>query len=136
MNIPPQAMSDRAMNKPLLRKVKAAILAEPKKFKMDAWFEPDKESPCGTSACIAGHAIAIANKAKTINEAQEIASEGEYSCGKQARDLLKIGFESSEALFYEDQWPKQFRISHRYSSREELAKAAADRIDHFMATGE
>lgn len=47
------------MNTELLQRVKAAILAEPESFDMALYFDESENSPCGTVACIAGHALAI-----------------------------------------------------------------------------
>lgn len=76
--------STSTMNTELLLKVKSAILAEPRKFTMSQWAGKDEDSPCGTSACIAGHAVAIERGVSKLNEiinADDIEGEAAADIG-------------------------------------------------------
>lgn len=120
------------MNTKLLLKVKAAILAEPAKFRMELYFQSETSSPCGTAACIGGHAIAISRKWKRLRAGFKLDS---YH--PEASRCLEIAPDSEQAdsLFSAGMWPRQFRDRY-YKARtaKQRAKAAADRIDHFIAT--
>lgn len=119
------------MNTELLLKVKAAILAEPTKFDMSHWVISDDESPCGTAACIAGHAVHISRgylKLKDLlrDEVEDIETEG--------AKVLEIRAPST--LFRTDYWPDS--LCSRYlratlkADRAEMAKVAAERIDVYI----
>ena len=134
------------MNKTLLLKVKAAILAKPERFDMDNW--------CGTSHCIAGHAAVIAGWLKP-NAAYEflrrswtpsanakaddcdpdvVASDGSHSAEPFAR-LLRLDEDQAERLFYSEEWPTPFAEAYKNATGPGArAGIAADRIDHFIAT--
>jgi hypothetical protein len=124
------------MNVPLLLEIKAHILAEPDKFRMDTW-------TCGTAHCIAGWALELRGF-KIVNPTAWAAMqtvEGGGSPGHVAARLLDLQSEddygemSSDRLFIDDYWPEDF--AERYGnaeSRQERAIIAAERIDHFIAT--
>lgn len=119
------------MNTKLLLKVKAAILAEPLKFDMSSYFRKKQESPCGTAACIAGHSIAISRKYKKLKAGLNIIF------GKNiAVKALDLDWYEADVLFYLSGWPSRFRQRYiKAETPEARSKAAADRIDHFIATG-
>ena len=126
------------VNRELFEKVKAHILEEPRRFYMgDYVTTPDAISPweapaCGTVACIAGWAYLLSVK-RPSKDANAIAED-------RAVKLLGITLAESHCLFYAGSWPDEY--SHRYIDAENaldytgMAQAAADRIDHFLATGE
>lgn len=119
------------MNTELLLKVKAAILAEPLNFDMTDWFMPDKESPCGTTACIAGHAAVISIGAESLKEGQRYWFEELPNIG----EILGCDFWQKGRLCYVEQWPEDFLDRYlKADNRTERALIAADRIDHFIAT--
>lgn len=119
------------MNTELLLKVKAAILAEPLKFDMCWWFLESDDSPCGTAACIAGHAVAIDQKFKTLKRGLKMNDEVE-SLAKNALMLTEV---QSFRLFGVGYWPPEFEQKYFVANTpQEMAKVAADRIDHFIAT--
>lgn len=113
------------MNTPLLLRVKERILAEPEHFWMGDWINMD----CGTSGCIAGHAImeALSADAKT---AREIVLSLEYKhsiFSRLAASALDLTKDQSERLFYACAWPEPFRCNP-------TAEVSAKRIEHFIAT--
>lgn len=115
------------MNKPLLREVKAAILAQPDAFRMDTW-------SCGTAHCIAGWALLLRD-IPLVADGWLTASE--EPTGDVAQELLEITRLQRYALFSNHRWPYSFQ--RRYLCAEthrERAQVAAERIDHFLKTGE
>lgn len=118
------------MNTELLLKVKAAILAEPLKFNMASFFSADG---CGTTACIAGHAIAIDYGELDLSKWDQFAA---YHL--KGRSALGLDDGQANRLFYSELWPHE--IFERYedaseaSNRSLMAEITAERIDHFIAT--
>ncbi len=121
------------MNTELLLKVKAAILADPLKFDMCAFFTADESSPCGTTACIAGHAVAIDSGELDLSKWNQFSS---YHFKGQS--VLGLDDGQSNRLFYSEAWPRE--LYDRYidaseaSNRPLVASISAERIDHFIAT--
>jgi hypothetical protein len=129
------------MNVRLLRKVKAHILEEPRRFAMGTWLkkyipgtlidEPDSETlemrrvpACGTVGCIAGWTVDL-----TGGKSSRASFDG------AARRRLGISPTKSTRLFYTYSWPLKF--SERYqNAKTKLARAkiAAERIEHFIST--
>lgn len=122
------------MNIPLLKKVRAAILAEPKKFNMSMWFQKDLKSPCGTTACIAGHAISISRRwSKLRTGLAKEAGPAVFDFNKEAKRVLGIKY--SFALFRVDYWPNPFWKEYEHAITPlQRARIAARRIDHFIKT--
>lgn len=119
------------MNTELLLKVKAAILAEPAKFDMEDWFAKSDESPCGTTACIAGHAAVMHRGIQRLSA----YNWAWLDTPDIARNALMIDLKSSDRLFYLPDWPIEFKARYiQAESASECSKVAADRIDHFIAT--
>jgi hypothetical protein len=127
------------MNIPLLQKTRDAILAEPIKFNMCNWFLWESESPCKTSACIAGHGYAIVKQIMSLREARDNA-EGKIQ-PIQYRMQFEFGLtdDQTETLFFDEEWPNPFRDDYsdavRLQDRIKMAQVAADRIDHLIETG-
>src|SRR6476661_1175813 len=163
------------LNVKLLRKVQKAILANPTHFDMDFWVgreievkanckvgtehkltvlkeevkkwkDSEAQAPCGTTACIAGWAVALATKkdmAKLIDKGKGYGI-GSY-VSLVAPELL-ASFESEEeeedkydvidGLFATGDWPDEFRLAYKEAEGEEdypgMAKAASDRNDAFI----
>lgn len=128
------------MNTKLLLKVRDAILADPTKFRMEWWFQKEPKSPCGTSACIAGHALAITKKWKTLEAGTKyyldiVGFFGGEEVSQAAARAFGLDGVSADKLFAKDLWPKSFKNRYkRAHTAKQRAKAAADRIDSFIAT--
>lgn len=120
------------MNTKLLLKVKAAILAEPREFDMRLFFNRNADSQCGTSACIAGHAVAI-GEGLGLPEAQRKSG---YFVETIAAKLLDIGSQGADILFYCAAWPSSFGRAYVKAQGDphERAQVAAKRIDWFIKT--
>lgn len=127
------------MNIELLQRIRQHILEKPNRFLMGDWivrdngigvFSDDREeeipfAECGTAACVAGWACLLGGKRDTLSP----SSDG--------RHLLGLTWDQSENLFFEDQWPDPFHRRYRSAnSHEEQVQIAADRIEHFIKTGE
>lgn len=136
------------MNKELLLKVKDQILKEPKQFFMGSWFSTqfDASKPiwpvpnCGTSACIAGWAVAL-NAKKNPNLMAEHYNATHDSIESDAMQALEISYQDAQDLFFASYWPMDLRdryqeMEYKDNAPEELAKIAAERIDRFIAETE
>lgn len=122
------------MNTRLLRKVQKAILAEPAKFDMDFYFARSGESPCGTVACIAGHAIALTKKFRKLRCG--LNPRVRFNAADIAQGALGLNYEGAWNLFHLDDWPSKYRRGYlNAKSARGKTRAAARRIDHFIATG-
>lgn len=130
------------MNKPLLRKVIAAIRKEPRRFTMGQWIDTaDKIAPCDTAACIAGFAVILdyaANRPKIRWRSSALAFK--YANVMEIAQLdLQLTDWQTKKLFYSEKWPKRFRIPFEKCEEEKdrrgAAKIAIARIDYFMRTG-
>lgn len=125
------------MNTKLLNRVALAILREPKKFNMREWTRLDTESPCGTTACIAGWAIAINcgyENLKALHEARMSYSWGLTSQKGMAE--LDLTYGQRDPLFHASNWPEEFRLAYNEqgANSEDRADIAFWRIQHFIAT--
>src|SRR5882672_4453118 len=136
------------MNIKLLEKVKAAILAEPRRINMDHWLtkkiDTDQdvwldakpkhsEPPCGTVGCIAGWTVVLAKRQREVK--RRGAAVGDvFAIETIAGEVLDLA--SSRALFYPNSWPEQFRlrlVAQRHGTKA-YATVVADRIDFFIKT--
>ncbi len=126
------------MNVELLQKVKAAILAEPERFDMSRFFAGTPKRH--TAAFIAGWALALASE-QSIDEAKlERASVHSLPTDIAGQEALELTDKEKDLLFYSDGWPEpfisRFKIAHWQGNKRKAARIAADRIDHFLQTGE
>ncbi len=91
------------MNMDLLRDVRNVIVANPIGFDMGHWalnrFD-HMNHPCGTTCCIAGHALFL-----SIGEQPNM---NEINIRERASRFLGINWHQSECLFYDAQWPYSF----------------------------
>ncbi len=134
------------LNVKLLRKVKAQILKEPAQFAMTKWFTRDIAQAnefaevldirrrvipnCGTAACIAGWAVAIHKESNP-----ELVARS-YYMPYDANDALDLDDDNSHLLYHVARWPRKFLERWRRArSMAARARVAADRIEHFIATG-
>lgn len=90
------------MNLELVKKVKAAILAEPKAVNMNHFVNcsgdaDHKEGFCGTTGCIAGHAMLQAGLGKFLKSYRFDIHADELAAG-----LLGIPHTEADRLFYFD----------------------------------
>lgn len=123
------------MNTQLLNRVTFAILNEPRKFDISSWVEHDRRSPCGTTACIAGHALAINRKFKSLKPLFPLDELDAIE--ESAKNALGLTNDEARRLFYRPIWPNGFHpIAYREDgeSIEEVADNAFWRIQHFIAT--
>lgn len=132
------------MNVKLLRKVKRHILAEPKRFVMWTWMAKKADArtfnkftsdahdnrsvsfaKCGTAACIAGWTCILAGDGDP--------DDFEATAG----GFLEINDAQRKRLFALDSWPTKFRAAYEKAvSQRTFVRIAAQRIEHFIKTGE
>ena len=139
------------MNVRRLRAIRDNIRKYPEHFNMKSWFgrpdggdiprRPRLRGACGTTACIAGWAVARFTPAIF-----GVGHWGGHDIPETAKELLGISDVEGSGLFYYESWPEPFRTQYHTawrasptpSSRRRLmarcAKIAAQRIDHFIAT--
>ncbi len=125
------------MNVPLLRKIQAEILKEPRKMNMEIWRMPidcipeKRRPPCNTVGCIAGWAVAL-DKKLTSQQFYKIANIVEL--GLEALGL-KDWFEGKK-LFYPAYWPiKYYNQLQKFNyGTKKYAEVVARRINHFIKT--
>lgn len=144
------------MNIDLLLKVKARILAAPSQFVMNISYanphtirdqrslfgkapsddiDRDTIENCGTAACIAGWAVAITRDA---NPKSMWDQYDDLWDPVQSIAAAELGLEPRQCgnLFHISGWPRKFRERwYDATTLEHRALIAADRIDHFIATG-
>lgn len=136
----------------VLRKVRKAILANPKEFVMSDWIEDVKKGEvitdylphdqeahfkapaCGTTACIGGHALLVTKKGRSFLKFD--GNRVDYSgvdVASAARDVLDINEDQSSELFYTGDWPDIFQdaFAHTHSAKERVT-VAANRIESFI----
>lgn len=122
------------MNTKLLNQVANAILDEPRKFDIRAWVRDDKESPCGTTVCIAGHALAITRRFGNLKPLFELDEKDLIESA--AQEALGLTDQQRRRLFFRPNWPEKFQpIAYREEQEtfEEVADNAFWRIQHFIA---
>lgn len=131
----------------LLRRVQRAIPNHPDQFEMSWWFterlhfkvQSRPAGGCGTAACIGGWAIHLAGLNGRVRK--PLVDTGKYrrktNSAPMARKLLRLSEADGDRLFARSSWPKPFydRYYHATTLRQR-AKAAADRIEHFIKEGE
>lgn len=138
--------TNRKLNVRLLRRVKRHILEEPRRLLMaqvavrklgdnDVIALSDvpnqRFAPCGTAACIAGWALILSNK----------PAKNGFPYLRKAAKLLGVRITNfggnGRKLFFTYEWPRKFddkfAVAKTAAAR---AKAAAERIEHFIKTGE
>lgn len=124
------------MNKELLLKVKNRILANPESFDMDDWgvygeYKGDGslelKTHCGTTQCIAGHAI-VASGIKELDKP--------FWPDELGAEVLDISMLDARRLFYSFEWGTLSDDYNGATTPEEKAQIAARRIDEFIASME
>lgn len=123
------------MNVKLLNQVANAILDEPTRFDMSTWVEYSTSSTCGTTACIAGHAVAIAREFPSLKSVKSMDDGDMLAVVVAARWL--IDSPNCSALFHVDEWPTEFRHElYDTNTPEEYADVGFWRIQAFIADNE
>ena len=138
------------MHKTRLRQIKKWLLEKPGKFNMETWV-----NYCGTTCCIGGKGAILAGYAriprvrdgeenwgdliptrlgKRVNEAEK--ADPIMCWDPMYRKSLRLTIAESHRLFDVEKWPAKFKNAY-WEAYEPVdqAKVAAQRIDHFIATG-
>lgn len=118
----------------LLRRIQKAILKHHRQFDMSYWFTGRDATGkpaggCGTAGCIAGWAVHLARKNKTL-----AATRAEVeSAAAEARQLLGLGAIEAGRLFFSEHWPSDLHTRYVNAKTSYLAaRAAATRIERFI----
>lgn len=128
------------MNVALLERVKAHILAEPRRFQMKTWvmhnhgrvyYEADngrktKFAKCGTAACIGGWAYLLSEDDGKHPYYGDIASF--------AREVLGLNHSQAARLFSVYNWPRYYCRRFSRANAKDRVRIAARRIDRFIKT--
>lgn len=99
------------------------------------FFTNDDIPNCHTASCIGGWAISLSRN-ETPSQA-EFSTRGSWSTKDDARQALGLTQKQADKLFYAtpEAWGK---FADRYNNADNptlAAQVAAERIDHFIATG-
>lgn len=138
------------MNTKLLRQVRAHILGEPRRLRMEHGIKPQRGKgapPCGTVGCIAGWAVILANKKRSetikdmidrmsIPRSETSRRERSWSAVKDmATELLEIVPASADRLFYTLEWPQDLKDAYAVAGTAAgRARITARRIARFIKT--
>lgn len=115
------------MNKKLLLDVATAIEANPEHFDMGSFCG---KNDCGTTACIAGWAVALSIDGGLNN----LPLIDEHSISDKARKVLEIDIQTGIALFFANDW-RHHRLQRKYfnaQNAKEDAKIAAAYVRWFV----
>jgi hypothetical protein len=116
----------------LLRQVQRQLDKNPEGFHMGVWnssstFVEKKSMACQTTMCIGGWAAHL----KGIPFVSEDGSE-------HYMDVLELTPDEASRLFFEQNWPGEFKWAYRSAEREDNHEAMVGvtnrRIDHFINT--
>jgi hypothetical protein len=138
----------QGINVALLRQVAERIKAHPKAFDMESCFyqstiegaesveEAGEKLPallaseCGTTACIAGWTVALAQDEYMPQIGNSL---------RRARRSLGLDERQASRLFHHDHWPRPFLGQYEGAweeyDRKEMAEVAARRIEHLIQSG-
>lgn len=125
--------SNKNMNIKLLKKVRDKILQEPTQFGMYSWYSKmSYAANCGTTACIAGWTVVIANKTTPLREytivlTNKITNSKEYDVlytETKASNLLNLTHSQCKELFYNYNWPIKFREPYLVGEPGSLERAS------------
>lgn len=129
------------MNVKYLRRIQRAILEHPSQFQMDTLFDnhlddqiklPKKVGGCGTAACIAGWALHLHGRCKTLATTTECMRT---TTSENARTILGLTSDQYDRLCFAPNWPEPFRSRNdNAKTARTQAKNAVARIEHFIKT--
>lgn len=127
------------MNVTLLKKVKRAILREPKRLCMYYWLDvdptPSRAPSCGTVGCIAGWTAILAKRKSGSIRLTAHQFIGGATASVVAECALKLSHGQARRLFHLGEWP--VKLGEEYENartHRQHAQIAAKRIDLFIKT--
>lgn len=147
----PKPKTKRRINYRLLRQIRDEILKRPEQFDMRTWFEKKPDVPmCGTTACIAGWAVAldaanpnqIPSPLLAAKLLRDDFGQGDYDylsgdiadkMYRRGQRILGLNRDQCARLFDYVRWPGKLRNAYRVA-QPVRAQIAAKRIDHFCKT--
>lgn len=129
------------INKTLFRKIRNKILRVPEAYDQSRWGD-EARTPCGTKACIAGHALIEDGfcTPQELNRANGLCSweDGYVNIEETARKLLGLSPNAASRVFDADGegWAEPYETRFREAkTKEAKARVAADYINHIIRTG-
>jgi len=126
-----------SFNEKALLRAKECILADPSQFDMyDYQNEFDKQSSCGTTACIAGW-IVYNEYPECISDDKLAVDVLKFPSGMYYESLAEDAVNATNldvnSLFHEGSWPEKYYTRfQKAKTRKEKAKIAAEVIDYFI----
>lgn len=127
-----------AINTDLLAAVRGKILAVPEAYDQNT-FGSEADTPCGTRACIAGHALILAGlrSAAEINDRFDDYLDEKFDVPAEAARALGLSRGEAGVLFaFGDDWPEPYGPAFTVAETDaERARVAADYLDHIIKTG-
>lgn len=125
-----------AINTELFEKIKQHILEKPRRYDQGEWGKPQPDVPCGTACCIAGWAAILGG----INTHEELRGSRMRGFDPDiAAELLGLTEDESDVVFDANgmAWAEDYGDRLREAKTpEERADAAAEYIDHIIATND
>ena len=144
------------INYKLLKRIQKAIAKEPRRLEMANGIKiKDRIAPCGTTACIADHAVIysrsnyprkgfkgigtkiVVDDSKDKSWFEDLNEADWVPIRNEAIRVLRLGdlSDSSDRLFFVDHWPDDFNTQyHQAKTRKTRAKVAIARIQRFIDT--
>lgn len=128
------------INKKLFRRVRNRILRVPEAYNQLTFGAPSDLAPCGTMACIAGHALIEDGFCTPAELARRKRDHEDMDVVREARKRLGLTRAQGYKVFghYVD-WPapfaEQFCTADRSGDHIAMSRAAADYINFIIRTG-
>lgn len=126
-------MNERKINVELLEKVRDKILAEPESYNQNKFWHVSAAAPCGTTACIAGWAVAL-----SCGDLKALHSLTPVEVHAAARDLIGVTDGEAFSLFGGAglSWPEPFcTLFDKAANAHARAEVAASYLNHIIKTG-
>lgn len=146
-------MAESRLNIELFKKIRQRIAEIPESYDQDYWVEDSAESPCGTVACLAGHAIICDAPTieRGISDLHRLKQRDPLKAvPRRAAKLLgltgswtKYVDTSSESaggetiIFDSDAagWPEPFQSDFQMAGGRGKSQVAVRYLDHIISTG-
>jgi len=124
----------------MLQRIKEKILKEPENFQMNYFTQFN--TPCGTTACIAGWAVLLDAKDQGFEITKDWYQSLKSNVEQLASGLLGLDYSeeteegkiNSDTVFYVTDWPDDFKWRYKSAtSQEKRAHIAAKYIDYLCS---
>jgi hypothetical protein len=109
-------------NNEALREVMIHVTYEPKRLDMGNWASTDRDSPCGTTACVAGWAVILRGKLPVVISLGAMHLPYGHEAEEVGRELLGLTEEEARLLFHT--WNENV-----WTAVEEITEGAVNRAE-------